>query len=228
MKPYYDEGGIVIYCGDCLEVLPTVKADVVVSDVPYGIAHSSGWDGPFRNREIANDDDTVTRDDMLRSWGQGRPAIIFGTWKRSAPTEAHTCLVWNKGPASGMGNLAVPWKPSWEAIFVIGQGFVGKRSEGVLSGHTVVTWASKGRMHPNEKPVSLMIALQLKCPAEWIILDPFMGSGSTLVAAKALGRRAIGIELEERYCEIAARRLSQGVLDFRAPAAPTARQEPLL
>jgi hypothetical protein len=119
--------------------------------------------------------------------------------------------VWDKGPASGMGDLSIPWKLSWELIFVCGDGFHGARDEGILRGHSVVTWASLGRKHPNEKPVTLLRALIAKCP-EGVILDPFMGGGSTLVAAKDLGRRAIGIEIEERYCEIAARRCSQEVL----------------
>jgi site-specific DNA-methyltransferase (adenine-specific) len=110
-----------------------------------------------------------------------------------------------------MGDLSIPWKPNWEEVYVIGIGFSGKRTTGVLSGHTVVTWASKGRQHPNQKPVSLMRELINKCPTGTIV-DPFMGSGTTLRAAKDLGRKAIGIELEERYCEIAANRLRQEVL----------------
>jgi len=89
----------------------------------------------------------------------------------------------------------------------------GRRDEGVLRGHTVVTWETKGRRHINEKPLSLMLALIEKSPPE-PILDPFAGSGTTLRAAKDLGRRCIGIEIEERYCAIAAARLRQGVLEF--------------
>ncbi len=116
-----------------------------------------------------------------------------------------------------MGDLTFPWKLSFEEIYVIGNGFRGRRDESVLRGHRVFTWESgpaldgNGRKHPNEKPVSLCGYLISKTDAH-TILDPFMGSGTTLRAAKDLGRRAIGIEIEEKYCEIAAKRLSQGVL----------------
>ena len=216
MKPYYEHGGVTIYHGDALALLPEIDADVLVTDPPYGIAHESGREGPFQHSQIANDETTATRDAALSLWGQ-RAALVFGTWKRAAPAGAHTALVWDKGPASGMGDLSIPWKGSWELIFVCGEGFIGSRDEGVLRGHSVVTWASKGRKHPNEKPVSLLRYLIAKCPPG-AVLDPFCGSGSALVAAKDLGRRAIGIEIEERYCEIAARRLAQEVLPMGGAA----------
>ena len=210
VKPYYSEDGITIYHGDCREIMPGLTADVLVTDPPYGLSHESGRDGPFQHSQTAGDHSVEVRDSILSLW-VSRPAIVFGTWKVPPPAQAKTALVWDKGPASGMGDLSLPWKLSWELIYVCGGGFTGHRDEGVLRGHTVVTWASLGRCHPNEKPSSLLVALIAKCPPG-TILDPFMGSGTTLVAAKNLGRRAIGIEIEERYCEIAVKRLAQGVL----------------
>jgi len=163
-----------------------------------------------------HDADLVARDDALNAWG-ARPAVAFGSWKRPEPSGTHTVLVWDKGEASGMGDLSIPWKPNWEEIYIMGKGYKGHRGSSILSGHAVLTWASKGREHPNMKPVSLMEALIAKCPPG-SIADPFAGSGTTLVAAKALGRKVIGVELEERYCEIIAKRCAQDVLDFGALA----------
>ena len=120
-------------------------------------------------------------------------------------------LIWDKGGALGMGDLSLPWKPGHEEIYVIGSGFSGPRTNDVLQYPPVQSMASNGRVHPHEKPVGLLRALLAKCP-EGTAADPFMGSGTTLVAAKSLGRRAIGIEIEERYCSIAAKRLSQETL----------------
>jgi site-specific DNA-methyltransferase (adenine-specific) len=112
-----------------------------------------------------------------------------------------------------MGDLSIPWKPSHQEIYVLGGGFQGDRTTDVLTYAPVQSSAWRGRVHPHEKPVDLMRDLIAKCPAG-TVFDPFCGSGSTLRAAKDLGRRAIGIELEERYCEIAVKKLAQGVLDL--------------
>ena len=215
MTPYYEHGGITIYHRDCREVLPSLTADVLVTDPPYGIAYSSSMGGKFTGTAIANDQELSARDAVLSWWGE-RPAIVFGTWKTVTPERTRTVLVWEKGSHVGMGDLSIPWKPNFELIYVLGQGFAGHRGSGVLR-FDALSPNFVEQLHPTEKPVALFLELLGKCPAG-TVLDPFMGSGTTLRAAKDLGRRAIGIEIEERYCEIAARRLSQEVL-FSEPNA---------
>ena len=207
MTPYYQDDAVTIYHGDCREVI--AHGDVLVTDPPYGYSYSSNRaDSIWQNEVIAGDTDTSLRDYVLSFWNG--PAIVFGHWKVPRPQDVQAVLVWDKGMASGMGDLSMPWKPNWEE-YIIGSGFSGRRDSGVISGYNVVTWASKGRVHPNEKPVGLLRDLLLKCPPGDIV-DPFCGSGTTLRAAKDVGRKAVGVELEERYCEIAAKRCAQEVL----------------
>ncbi len=222
MKPYYSHAGITIYHGDCREIMPGITADVLVTDPPYGIAYDSGWardsvndGGSYVNTDghIANDCDASTRDAVLELWPDSAPALVFGSIRAPLPDGWKQALVWDKGDAAGMGDLSIPWKPNWELVFVLGSGWRSEnRTSGVLRADNI-SRLSMGRCHPHMKPVALLREMIRKCPPG-TILDPFMGSGTTLVAAKDLGRKAIGIEIEERYCEIAAKRLSQEVLDF--------------
>jgi DNA modification methylase len=218
MTPYYDADGITIYHGDCRELLAwDIAGGVMVTDPPYGIAHSSNRPGaPRRGATIEGDDSTAVRDEVLSIWN-GRPAIVFGTCKATAPSiPLRATLVWDKGGHVGMGDLKLPWKQNWEHIYISGPGFAGRRNTGVLRFNALAPWAGT-ITHPHEKPVELLRELISKCPPLATVVDPFMGSGSTLRAAKDMGRAAIGVELEERYCEVAANRLAQGVqgaLDF--------------
>ena len=210
MKPYYEADGITIYHGDCLVGFSRVVVpSVLVTDPPYGIAYQSGKPGMLA-RSIHGDSDSGVRDCALRLW-TGIPALVFGTWRVARPEGTKMVLVWDTKGALGMGDLSLPWKPAHQEIYVIGGGFVGRRTSDVLCFPPVQSQAHMGRVHPHEKPVGLMMELISKCPLG-VVLDPFMGSGSTLVAAKNLGRKAVGIEIEVRYCEIAAERLSQTVL----------------
>ena len=205
-----------VTCADCLQVLPTIPAGsvgAVVTDPPYGYAYESNRVAPtttagWMNKTIANDGDTSARD-AVAHWADGKPWLFFGSTKRPEPTGTRGTLIWDKGPASGMGDLGFPWKASFELIHVGGEGWVGHRDEGVLKGHWIVTRASMGRVHPNEKPVTLMMELLEKLPVNTIVLDPFCGSGTTGVACIKTGRRFIGIEICPEYAAIARRRIRE-------------------
>src|SRR5262245_60767482 len=198
--------------GDALDVLRELPraAYALVTDPPYGIGHRSGRDGPYQDAEIANDRDGRCRDAAL-AWAvmHRAPWACFGTWKIRRPAGTRAVLVWDKGPASGMGDLSLPWKASWEEIYVGGDGWHGPRDEGILRGHNVVTWASKGRAHPNEKPVSLMRHLVAKLPAGLAVVDPFMGTGSTGVACVREGLDFVGVEIDPDYFAVASRRVAE-------------------
>jgi len=206
VKPYYQDDLVTLYHGDCREILPGLVGDVIVTDPPYGMTYSSGWSGAT----IAGDTTTEARDTVLATWAP-RPALVFGRWSCPRPASTRHVLIWDKGDWPGMGDLSLPWGPSTEEIYVIGGGFVGKRRGSIV--RDTKRPSGESALHPTEKPLGLMEALVRACPPG-VIVDPFAGSGSTLAAAKSLGRTAIGIEIEERYCEVAATRLSQGVLDF--------------
>ena len=220
--PYYQDDLATLYHGDCLEHPEWwTCADVLVTDPPYGLNYSARKGG-YRGNEtqtrirqaVASDDSLEARNRALDLWGV-RPMIVFGTWKMPRPDRVdHRLIWWKQGQAPGPANAAFMTQD--EEIYVSGRGFVRSsppaRSVFPTSEPRSVAVAQAG--HPTPKPLALMEWLLNRCPPEWVIADPFTGSGSTLVAAKLLGRQAIGVELEERYCEIAARRLSQDVLDF--------------
>jgi len=204
------DGRVQLYNRDCMEVLPGLGGvDAVLTDPPYGYSHKSNWAGKFKGDEIACDSDLAARDAVI-AWANlhAIPWLAFGSWKNAAPVGAKTAIVWDKGPASGMGDLSLPWKCSWELIWIGGRGWHGRRDVGVLTGHWVVTWSglSGQRTHPNEKPLSLMLDLVAKAPAG-VVLDPFAGSGTTGVACARLGRKFIGCEIEPRYFKAAVKRI---------------------
>ena len=202
---------VTIYTGDCLDVMKTLpdgSVDAVITDPPYGIEHQTNWEASWRGHMIAGDNSTYLRDWIVR-WAKERPWAVFGSWKIPSPQNAKIVLVWDKGPAFGMGDLRLPWKSSWEEIAIGGDGWNGYRDEGVLRGHIVVSWESKGRKHPHQKPVSIIEHLISKLPQSIAILDPCMGSGTTGVACVRMGRKFIGIEIEPKYVEIAKKRIEE-------------------
>ena len=205
-------GDATLYEGDCRALLPVLDGyAVALLDPPFGIDYRSGHrtDALWSGDRIQHDETVMARDEalaMLRA-----PALVFGSWKAPRPAETRMVLTWDKGGALGMGALDLPWKPDAEEIYVIGRGFCGPRDEGsVIRCPPVQSMAKNGRVHPNEKPVPLLRRLLRKCPPG-PVLDPFMGSGSTGVAAVRLGRPFIGVEIDPRYFEIACRRIEEAV-----------------
>lgn len=218
-SPYYEADGITLYHGDCLEVTEWLAADVLVTDPPYGIGYATNWGGQFTGAPIAGDSTAAVRDAVLTRWGD-RPAVVFASPRQDRPP-GHpnpTPLIFDKGDVVGMGDLSWPWKPNYELAWVYGSGWSGARTSSILR-YRVLPGNFTKRDHPTQKPVALTEDIIAKAPPG-TIADPFAGSGSTLVAARNLDRRAIGIEIEERYCEIAAKRLAQQV--FTVEPAPTA------
>lgn len=224
MSLYYEDDHVRLFHGKCEELASQwTSADVLVSDVPYGINYNSGARRDSLPKSIAGDKDTAARDFAISAFRSSHPlqdeapALIFGTWRVERPSGTRQVLIWDTKGALGMGDLSIPWKPAHQEIYVLGKGFSGRRSNDVLSFAPVQSTNRGGREHPHQKPTALMTELIMKCP-DGVVADPFSGSGSTLVAAKALGRKAIGVELEEKYCEIAAKRLAQEAFDFGALA----------
>jgi site-specific DNA-methyltransferase (adenine-specific) len=218
---YYEDDFVKLYHGDCLtEHREWLEADVLVTDPPYGMAYTGfgGRKGEPRRAtgplSVAGDGSIEVRDAALDAWGEG-PAIVFGKWTVDRPANVKMRLIWDKTPCGFMGDLSMPWGGADEEVYILGSGFIGKRQANILRYPTLMSGDKNRPDHPTPKPLGLMEHLIERCPSG-VIADPFSGSGSTLVAAKAVGRKAIGVELEERYCEVAAKRLAQDVLDIFA------------
>lgn len=214
IEPYYDLDGITIYNADCREVLPQLApVDLVLTDPPYGIGEARGKNKSRSKMAVSRDygvaawDDAPPDDEVFALiQGMSRHQIIFGG--NFFPLPPSSCwLVWDKdNGASDFADCELAWTNLPIAVRRIRWRWAGMLQE-------VMGPAKEERYHPTQKPLAVMRwALSIAPDDCATVLDPFMGSGTTLRAAKDLGRRAIGIELEERYCEIAVKRLAQGVL----------------
>lgn len=203
MKPYYSHGGITIYHGDCREVLPTLAAGmVIISDQPYGTGwvRGGGKVGEFKAKHEQPGWDV---------WDLGWIALL-----NSPKRIAAFCPV---GKCEELCNaLPMPMVMHYRKSNVR-PGGIDREPIVVSPPCTPEVWkklAYNGDMpfHPCQKPLEIMTWLVDAVSDEGdFILDPFCGSGTTLVAAKELGRPAIGIDLDEQHCETSARRLEQEV-----------------
>ena len=208
--PYYQEDGIVIYCGDCRDILPTLEpVDLVLTDPPYGISLDTSY-SKYKNsisyNAIKNDEIPFNAFFLLQ---YGKKLIIWGAncFANTLPNFPGW-LAWIKIDRNGAKIRQSEMELAWTNFIARPQCFrwtwIGAYKEG--QEHCMV--------HPTQKPLPLMRwCLSF---ADGNVLDPFMGSGTTPVAAKHLGRKAIGIEIEEKYCEIAVKRLAQGVFSFES------------
>jgi hypothetical protein len=225
VTPYYDDGkGIVIYNGRCEDVLPMLGTfDLLLTDPPYGIAWKRGSRGKYRPNDcghtgIVNDENTDCRDEVLAMLGD-IPGLVFGSFYAPFPTGVKQVLVYHKPPYTGLIGATTPFRRDAEPIFLIGNwDKTTPISTSVIHAESGLNGSGQNTGHPHTKPLFVIRSLLRACPAAKTILDPFMGSGTTLVAAKLEGRSATGIEISEKYCEIAANRLRQGVLDFGGDA----------
>ena len=238
MTPYYDEDGITIYHGEAEDVLPTLAAggtDLILTDPPYNVSVRNGRDGTTvgtvkrkdgSRREVRRNFGEWDRDwqpepflrEAVRLLRPGGSLLAFTSHYLVAPFLAsgldfRSPVYWRKtNPSPAFPQQYV--SAAEMAMWMTKGGPWTFNPDGFRP--NVYDHASVGgtdRVHPNQKPVPLMAQLAAvhSCPGD-LILDPFMGSGSTLRAVKRVDRRAVGIERDERYCEIAARRLAQGVL----------------
>jgi len=196
-KPYYESGGITIYHADCRKVLPFLpKFDLVLTDPPYGIGIASN---PVRQKHEKQDWDDAPPPRYLVEMAieQGKYAIVWGGNYFGLPA-SRKFLVWDKQQPEDFSLAMV------EQAWCSWDGNAKTYTKRVL-GYT--------KFHPTQKPEGLMQWCIAQTPeAVETIVDPFMGSGTTLVASKLEGRRCVGIEINESYCEAAAKRLSQGTL----------------
>ena len=196
MKPYYEADGITIYHGDCREV--DVTADAVVSDPPYPNKAGHFVDGIAAAEEFCR---TFAAPHWLMFWDElTRPPV---------PLPLVAVHIWHRTNSNRPDN----YEPIYEFS---SDGRRASRCYGYPVVYPGLTGCKEATGHPTQKSERLMH--HLVAATSGAVLDPFMGSGSTLVAAHHLGRRAIGIEVEERYCEMAAKRLAQGVLDLGGAA----------
>ena len=195
-------GTATLYLGDCLDILPTLTGvDAVITDPPYGMNYDSGWS----SRPIIGDESVDIRDKALKILS-GIPSMVFGRWDCPRPLETRARLIWSKGEWPGMGDLAFPFGPSDEEIYIIGSGFNGPRIGTVIS-HNRITG---GGLHPNEKPVALIAKLLSYCPSG-TVADPFCGSGTTGIACLRTGRNFIGIEKDPKHFATACERFAREI-----------------
>jgi len=216
MTPYYQDDACTIYHGDCRDILPGLEpVDLVLTDPPYGI-EMADWDMSTPTKEVF--DLIFKKSENQIIWGGNYYNLPHSEgwicWDKTFSDDVRKKKLTQGGvPRKNMSDFELVW-----TSFLTKSKFIRYTYIGNLKGfddNLSVDYYQPAKQHPTQKPAQVIIWCINKA-TEFInsntILDPFMGSGTTLRAAKDLGRKAIGIEIEEKYCEIAAKRLAQEVL----------------
>ena len=226
-EPYYQDDNAIIYHGDCTDILPNVNAGLLLTDPPYGTqTHDNAKSNKDAGHSVKPIDfepiDLETLRKILTLGDTDRWAVLT--------TEFRHAAAFDELPPDGLELIRIgAWvktnpmpqisadRPAqgWEAIAYLHAKNTKKRWAGGGKHGNYVLNVDHSVNHPTSKPVEMFrdLVANFSEPHE-LIVDPFMGSGTTLRAAKDLGRKSVGIEIEEKYCEIAANRLAQEVLNF--------------
>jgi DNA modification methylase len=203
--PYYDEDGVTIYNADCKKVLPFLEVvDLVLTDPPYGLKRFNNGQ-PTRVARMGSGKDGLIEWDqkptdylLSETIAAGKNAIVWGANNYGLPPSEYF-LVWDKEQT--VDNFA-----SAELAYT------NIKCPAKVFRYSIHKHNQIDKVHPTQKPLALMRWCLSLVPEAQTVLDPFMGSGTTLVAARLEGRKAIGIEISERYCEAAVKRLAQKTL----------------
>jgi DNA modification methylase len=235
LKPYFEQDGITLYHGDCREVLrdlPPESVDMVLTDPPYLVSYTGRWGTDMEPIRGDSDPSWVAPVfvELWRLMKRDSLCLSFYGWPQ-ADTFLHTWKLVGLRPVSLIVLVKIRWgfghftRAQHEQAYLLAKGHPKKPK---CAPPDVLEWASIiTQVHPNQKPLSPISRLvDAYTPIGGLVIDPFAGSGTTLVAARLQGRQAIGIEIEERFCEVAATRLSQSVLDF-GPLHSAPLQQPL-
>lgn len=236
----FDDGQITLYCGDCREILPELGAvDAVVTDPPYGDT-SLDWDEPVRGWLGLVEAPQAWCFGSMRFWLEHGSEFAGWTYGQEIVWEKHNGSGFHADRFKRVHELAVHWyRGEWRRLrheppltFDATARTIRRKNRPPHMGHieqgaytsedggprlmrsVQYIRSEHGRaVHPTQKPLAILRPLiQYSCAPEGVVLDPFAGSGSTLLAARELGRRAIGIEIDPSHCEAAVARLAQGVL----------------
>lgn len=225
MTPYYQDEAVVLYHGDCREILPQIgKVEHVMSDPPYSdTTHEGARTGDRANAGVLVNFAATSAEEIrsvLSLCRVQRWAVLTVDWQHVLPLKMNPPVGWRfvrhgawvkpNGTPQFTGDRPAQ---GWEAVAILHAGVSGRMKWNGGGLPAVWTHCKVAGLHPTGKPEPLLLDwVQMFTDPGETILDPFAGSGTTLVAAKRLGRKVIGIELNEAYCEVAAKRLSQGAL----------------